>query len=229
MRADFIVMTSGRVSVLPPESVTLPAPRYGQTAYINGGGDSLSIGYPMYPSLGKVYCYQKYCADDLATTFSTTVTWDSLGMPGARTDQILAAYNDVIVQLANFTFVQGGINDVIQGLTTNTATNLITMIQMVVTGGGIPIYMPMWGANQVSDVNMATARSISQQVVTYCTANDILVYDAGPLINQDRPAGAAGNLNDLKPQYNMDDIHLNPGGYSTVGVGGSLFIQNSLS
>jgi lysophospholipase L1-like esterase len=207
---------SGYLGIVTPD--TLPSARSGQTAYIGGGGTSISMGY--YDGADHTATsYQRYAGDYIGKS------WAAVGHSGYRTDQILGASNslynsEVISAKFTYTIIEGGVNDVAQGVAQATIiANLKTMIDLVAADGGIAVYLPILPWSNGTNTQNGVVDAINAEVISYMqsTYPAHIVADARATVGKFRSGGTVGNLWDIKAEYNNDGVHFNVAGYQAIG------------
>ena len=180
-------------------------------------GDSIMESYPWHTSMvdvtrATVYVSRswQYKLKGLDSRF----TYQNLGVGAETTTQIQSRWDrDVVACKPKFAVINGGVNDLAGGLTkANFLTQYESMLDSCVTNNIIPIVWKIMPWTNGSNANMRLRDEWNADLVTLFNTYDIdgkIIIDWDADLGQYRATGDAGNLWDIKTEYNQDNVHFN--------------------
>jgi lysophospholipase L1-like esterase len=198
----------------------IPFRVYMQAPHIIHTGDSYPSGFPAHNSF-----INNDIANAITTTFpykvQASLDWIGQNMGGnAHTTADIAARftEDVIKLKPKFVVIDGGGNDIAQGKSRQEFIGHWTsMLNACAANNIVPVVMLIPPFTSSTNVQAQTIdewnNALKNLLVNYPASIKVDVREA---IGQYRPGGDAGNLWDIKSQYNLDGVHLNEQGYTVV-------------
>lgn len=184
-------------------------------------GDSIVSGYPAYypPSCGLGV------GGDITASFphkvSTEMGWSyqNAGAGGQRTDQILARFlTDVIDKKPVGVFIDGGANDVQQGVSSSdTLGNVATMFDLCHANSIIPFFILVPPFTHATIPECRATDELNYNLINLCNANGVTVIDFRHLVGEFRPGCDEGNIWNTRKEFDCGDgVHLNSAGNDVV-------------
>lgn len=152
---------------------------------------------------------------------ATGWTYQNLGIPGQRTDQIFARVQDAINANPKFILLEGGVNDIAQSVAVATAeSNWTTVLTTIKAAGITPVCMlvlPWTNGNSTQNGNVDT---LNAWLNGQCEQYGGFTVDARSYVGQFRTGGATDNLWNIRPEYmSVGDnlqIHFSTLGYQAI-------------
>ena len=140
---------------------------------------------------------------------------------GDKTSDILAGIPAALEYGAQYHFAQGGINDVITGVSAATITaNLAAIYAAIYAGGSIPIAATIAPADAIdTSAERQVYFDVNKWIRSYCKTQGIIVIDfVGPVIDGDNsyPNPLPGMTNDGTHQTNLGAIVLGKAIYNRL-------------
>jgi uncharacterized protein (TIGR03437 family) len=182
-------------------------------------GDSLTSGTPVSGSLintGIGFVANLAYPSVLRNLLGATV--QNMGVPGNSTSQMVSRFaTDAIAAHPKTVIIEGGLNDILGGISTAAVVaNIASMVSAAQAAGILPIVLtvnPWTGMNNTQNTNRDTINS----ALLAMAGAKCVVINQDPILSVFRAGGPAGNLWNLNPLYDSGDGgHLSATGYARV-------------
>lgn len=143
-------------------------------------------------------------------------TYQNCGIGGETTTQIEARFNrDVVLKKPKFAVINGGVNDFTAPNKATFLTKWTSMLDQCASNNIIPIVWKIMPWTAGSNAQMQTRDDWNASLVTLFETYDIpgkIIIDWDTDLGKFRAGGDAGNLWDIKAEYDQDFIHYNEAG-----------------
>jgi len=152
------------------------------------------------------------------TQAALSITGQNMGIGGQTTAQILARFNtDVCASHPRFALLEGGVNDVNNGVaTTSINSNWDAILQRCVDSSIKPIILLILPWSNGTNAQNRQVDTVNAHLVSVASSYGAIVVDARSTVGQFRSGGTAGNFWDIQSTYNADGVHYNPSGYTAI-------------
>jgi lysophospholipase L1-like esterase len=205
----------------PSLAFVLPIKTYQQAPLMVGIGDSIMAGHTAHYSYVES-SFTSSIANQILyqlNQLNSNFVYQNMGIGSQTTTDIVARFTADVVNLKpRVAIIQGGVNDIAGAVAKATfIANYTTMLDACAANSIIPVVCKIipWSAG--TNVQMQTRddwmTDLQALVATY---TDSVWCDFDSAIGEFRAGGDAGNLWDIKAEYNADNVHLNQDGYTAM-------------
>jgi lysophospholipase L1-like esterase len=152
----------------------------------------------------------------LENTLGITIV--NAGIGGQKTSDFVFRFTaDVINMHPRICFLEGGINDIANGVSASTVlANFATMASSCVSNNIKPVVMLITPWSNGTNSQMQERDVINAGLRGYTTTYGAIIVDTDPYLGKYRVGGDIGNLWDDRPEYYLDGVHFNDAGYDKI-------------
>jgi lysophospholipase L1-like esterase len=194
-----------------------------QAPLLVGIGDSIMESYPLHESyvdpstawngITKSWLYK-------LSQLNPNIIVQNLGIGGQTTTQIEARFDSQVVNAKpRVVVIDGAINEIPGGDEVTFLAKYTSMFDKCVTNNIIPIVWKMTPWTAGTNAQLQTRDIWNTDLTTLFNSYGFVggtIIDWGSLLGQFRAGGDPGNLWDIIPAYNVDNVHFNEAGQTVI-------------
>jgi lysophospholipase L1-like esterase len=180
-------------------------------------GDSIFMGYPYhYGYIGVTANSNPNTTIESSFFNASNATYQNMGVYGDNTTQMRARFEKDVISIHPVSvIIEGGVNDVNQGISSNTTLDNIEYMILNAKDAGIDVYLLLilpWSA--ATQEQSDAINTLNEQYITLANEYGIQYIDLRP----DVGTYNSGTLKwSIKSEYNYDNTHFNLAGNQKLG------------